>query len=211
MAAQILPAMFDGSLRDDWRALVTLQQLLILCDAEGRIEMTAQAIAARTGIPLDLIIEGIAALEQPDPQSRTPDFEGRRIARLDPRRVWGWRIINFRKYQTEISKSEGITAPGEFALVPPESRAGKKLSRLGTRLPEDFRPDLEYARQLIPDIDAVSESERFRDYWNAQSGQRGVKADWPATWRNWIRNCRDRDKYARKSASTSAHAAPVFR
>lgn len=30
--------------------------------------------------------------------------------------------------------------------------------------------------------------ERFRDYWKAQPGQRGVKADWFATWRNWCRN-----------------------
>jgi hypothetical protein len=27
----------------------------------------------------------------------------------------------------------------------------------------------------------------FRDYWKAQRGQRGVKADWEATWRNWCR------------------------
>ena len=28
---------------------------------------------------------------------------------------------------------------------------------------------------------------RFADHWAAQPGQKGVKADWPATWRNWIR------------------------
>lgn len=27
----------------------------------------------------------------------------------------------------------------------------------------------------------------FRDYWKAQPGQKGVKADWEATWRNWCR------------------------
>jgi hypothetical protein len=27
----------------------------------------------------------------------------------------------------------------------------------------------------------------FLDYWIAQPGQRGVKTDWPATWRNWVR------------------------
>ena len=27
----------------------------------------------------------------------------------------------------------------------------------------------------------------FRDYWRAQPGQKGVKTDWPATWRNWCR------------------------
>jgi hypothetical protein len=28
----------------------------------------------------------------------------------------------------------------------------------------------------------------FRDYWLAQPGQKGVKADWDATFRNWLRN-----------------------
>jgi hypothetical protein len=27
----------------------------------------------------------------------------------------------------------------------------------------------------------------FRDYWKAQPGLKGVKADWEATWRNWCR------------------------
>ena len=35
--------------------------------------------------------------------------------------------------------------------------------------------------------DAEREFPRFKDYWLAQPGRKGVKADWPATWRNWIR------------------------
>jgi len=31
-------------------------------------------------------------------------------------------------------------------------------------------------------------AEKFRDHWTALPGQRGVKADWLATWRNWCRN-----------------------
>jgi hypothetical protein len=27
----------------------------------------------------------------------------------------------------------------------------------------------------------------FRDYWRAQPGQKALKADWEATWRNWCR------------------------
>jgi hypothetical protein len=29
--------------------------------------------------------------------------------------------------------------------------------------------------------------DEFRDYWIAQPGQKGVKTDWDATWRNWVR------------------------
>lgn len=35
---------------------------------------------------------------------------------------------------------------------------------------------------------ALSESERFCDYWIAIPGTKGVKLNWQATWRNWIRN-----------------------
>lgn len=31
------------------------------------------------------------------------------------------------------------------------------------------------------------EADRFRDYWIAVPGQKGVKLDWEATWRNWMR------------------------
>lgn len=29
--------------------------------------------------------------------------------------------------------------------------------------------------------------ETFRDYWRAKAGKEGVKLDWEATWRNWVR------------------------
>jgi hypothetical protein len=32
----------------------------------------------------------------------------------------------------------------------------------------------------------------FRDYWAAVPGQKGVKLDWPATWRNRIRQICER-------------------
>lgn len=34
---------------------------------------------------------------------------------------------------------------------------------------------------------AAAELEKFRDYWAAQPGQRGVKTNWQSTWRNWVR------------------------
>lgn len=29
---------------------------------------------------------------------------------------------------------------------------------------------------------------RFSDFWIAKPGKEGVKLDWLATWRNWVRN-----------------------
>jgi len=46
----------------------------------------------------------------------------------------------------------------------------------------------DWATQERPDLDVRQVAEQFKDYWIAQGGQKGVKLDWDATWRNWVRN-----------------------
>ena len=35
------------------------------------------------------------------------------------------------------------------------------------------------------------EFEKFKDHWISQPGQKGVKKDWLATWRNWVRRSKE--------------------
>lgn len=105
MYGKIFASMYDGSIYGKWKAIVTFQQMIALADKDGVVDMTAEALAARTSIPLDIISEGIETLEAPDQVSRTPDEEGRRIVRLDADRPWGWRITNYQKYR-EIRTAE---------------------------------------------------------------------------------------------------------
>lgn len=67
----------------------------------------------------------------------------------------------------------------------------------GTRLPDEFIPS-ESSRQTIlaenPSIDMRREHSKFVDHWTAQPGQRGVKLDWDATWRNWMRRAGENDQ-----------------
>lgn len=60
-------------------------------------------------------------------------------------------------------------------LIPPSKRGTR-----GTRLAFDWKPSSDLNQDQF-------ELARFRDYWIAQPGQRGVKMDWDATWRNWLR------------------------
>lgn len=63
----------------------------------------------------------------------------------------------------------------------------------GSRLPADWvlSPELaEWAMTERPGFPVVLEAAKFRDHWNAKPGQGGVKSDWDATWRNWVRNAR---------------------
>lgn len=60
----------------------------------------------------------------------------------------------------------------------------------GTRVPDPFVVTDEmaaWAEEHCPLVDWGAESQVFLDYWRAKPGAAGVKLDWPATWRNWMR------------------------
>lgn len=64
-----------------------------------------------------------------------------------------------------------------------------------SRIPEDFAVTPEmvtWARQNVPDVDGRRETERFIDHWHQASGTTARKRDWPAAWRNWMREADDR-------------------
>ena len=66
---------------------------------------------------------------------------------------------------------------------PPRSR--------GERLPPGWTPsvdDIAYCKTKRPELNPDDVAENFRDYWTAKPGAGGVKLDWPATWRTWVRN-----------------------
>jgi uncharacterized protein YdaU (DUF1376 family) len=76
----------------------------------------------------------------------------------------------------------------------------KEKKQRGSRLPADFEMPKaweEFAEQERPDLGPRKVFESFKDYWTAKPGAGGVKLDWFATWRNWIRN-----QAAQKNVST---------
>ena len=99
MYGKVFASMYEGSLYGQWQALVTFQQMIVLADIDGRVDMTPQALAARTSIPFEIIQEGIRLLEAPDSYSRSADHDGRRIVRVDESRPWGWEIVNYKYYR----------------------------------------------------------------------------------------------------------------
>jgi len=113
MYVKVFNQIFDSSIADDYKLRHFFTDMLVLADINGVVDMTATAIAARTRIPLEEVVSMLAKLEQPDPESRTPDHDGRRIALLDDHRTWGWCIINydrFRKTSSEEQRREKTAA-----------------------------------------------------------------------------------------------------
>lgn len=79
--------------------------------------------------------------------------------------------------------------------VTPDKDKDKDISRgktqRGSRLPADWKPteaQLQFCKTERPDLDPAKTADRFRDYWIAQPGAKGVKLEWTATWRNWVRS-----------------------
>jgi len=76
-----------------------------------------------------------------------------------------------------------------------EKRARPKRA---SRVPEDFVPDLEFARSQLSGVDAEREAQKFRD-WEFKT----PRSDWAAAWRNWIGRCRETGSYAKKNGGPS--------
>lgn len=98
---------------------------------------------------------------------------------------------------------EGEGKEGESASKKPTPHASASGSRLPAdwSLPKDWRA---WAVKERPDVDADHEAETFADFWHGKPGKDGRKADWQATWRNWIRR-----SYSAKPGGGSGRNEPV--
>ena len=179
--------------------------MLAMADRKGRVWASVPGLANRARVPLEDTEKALATFLAPDRYSRTPDHEGRRIEPIDG----GWRLLNHEKYRDmrdeevrreqnreaqerkrsksantlTVSTSKPASAQAEAEADASKSRAGR-----GTRLPADWKPTQElqvWAAKTRPDLNAGETLDRFRDYWVAQP--KGVKLDWDAIFRNWVR------------------------
>lgn len=67
----------------------------------------------------------------------------------------------------------------------------KVKTQRGSRLPNDFLFPKEWAdfcHQERPDLNIQKTFDSFKDFWISKPGAGGVKLNWEATWRNWVRS-----------------------
>lgn len=70
------------------------------------------------------------------------------------------------------------------------AKATSTRTARGARLDPDWMPsreDIAAIADQCPGLDTQTEHRSFVDYWISVAGAKGVKLDWSATWRNWMR------------------------
>jgi hypothetical protein len=76
--------------------------LLAMVDKYGEVHASVPGLADMARVSVDECRDAVLTLESPDADSRTKDFEGRRIRPIDG----GWELINFPKYRDLMSAEE---------------------------------------------------------------------------------------------------------
>jgi len=125
---------------------------------------------------------------------------------------------NFARTASEVQEKFALPVP--VPVVPNGTTkdslrsSSAATAKRGQRLPNDWEPEPNLVEQIkneVPNVDICAQHRRFVDYWIAQPGQKGVKLDWSATWRNWMRKA-DESNHAqipaiRRSTSDAGVAA----
>lgn len=76
--------------------------MLAMCDREGRVWGSVPGLANVAQVSVDECRAALEKFMQPDPDSRTEDHEGRRVAKIDG----GWELLNHTKYTRLRNEAE---------------------------------------------------------------------------------------------------------
>src|SRR5690606_27198576 len=86
----------------------------------------------------------------------------------------------------------GDLSQGQQAKKPaarPKAEGARAKPRKPLQMPFLMTPEmLAWAKEKAPAVNLDRETERFCDYW---TGTGKAMADWPSTWRNWMRRAQD--------------------
>ena len=115
-----------------------------------------------------------------------------------------------------VDDSEVLAECYQDAIPETETETETKKSRSatrGSRLPANWKPDselAEWSKTERQDLDLRKVLEEFRDYWTSVAGSKGVKLNWDATWRNWVRSQKaEKQTFAQVAADVARTTVPA--
>src|SRR3990167_6045172 len=134
MFGKVFASLYQGSLRGQAHEILVFTNMIACADREGFVDKHPRAIAEECGITIEEVRAAIVNLEAPDPESRTPDQDGRRLLKIDVHRPWGWKLTNYLKYR-DLKDEE--TRRETFRISQRKTRARQQASTgVNRRQPE---------------------------------------------------------------------------
>ena len=141
--------------REDDKTRILWITMLALTDANGVVEGSVPGLGDMARMTTEECRASLLKLSSPDPDSRTKDFEGRRIEEVEG----GWRILNYAKYR---NKGRHIDRKEYLAMKNREYRLReKKCSRKSPMTSDD---------QSQPKAEAEKKLNSIADKWAKNLG-----------------------------------------
>jgi uncharacterized protein YdaU (DUF1376 family) len=185
----------------DAQSMAYLRLIWMYYDRERPLPDDIEALAFQLGIDektVQLILVSYFRLEDGCWHHTRCDAEIKEYKQLIHKRSKAGKASAEHRANTSSTPVEQVsdTQPTDVQLTnnhePVTNNHIKEKRPRSTRFDLNDVPDdwIDFCNQERPDLDPRKTFDSFRDYWIAQPGSKGVKADWTATWRNWIRNTR---------------------
>ena len=95
---------------------------------------------------------------------------------------WGKKDANALPTQSDSNATHNTIPKTQDTVL--KSQRGSRLAN-NWILPDEWEY---WSNKERPDLNAKQIADQFKDFWCAKPGKDGVKLDWAATWRNWVRN-----------------------
>lgn len=169
--------LLDSSVWEESPTVRVLWITLLLVASEpgrrGTVDVTLRSLAARACLSPEETRAALDVLMGPDPRSRTKAAEGRRVEALDPSRDWGWRLVNWERYEKDRDAAGSTLRSRRIR----EIRANA-TERNGTqRIPSDPTEEKEKENEK-----EKIEGGKARDARSSSARRRPVPADLIRTW-----------------------------
>jgi uncharacterized protein YdaU (DUF1376 family) len=185
----------------DAQSMAYLRLIWMYYDRERPLPDDIEALAFQLGIDektVQLILVSYFRLEDGCWHHTRCDAEIKEYKQLIHKRSKAGKASAEHRANTSSTPVEQVsdTQPTDVQLTnnhePVTNNHIKEKRSRGSRFDLQEMPDswIDFCKQERPDLEPRKTFDAFRDYWIAQPGSKGVKADWTATWRNWIRNTR---------------------
>lgn len=175
MYAKIFSSMYQGTLRGNSRCLLVFTNILAHCDSAGVADIHPRAIAEETGLTVDEVRAALVELASPDPDSRSPEEEGRRITLLDAHRDWGWLVVNHAKYRAirnaEDRREQNRIAQTKFRESKPSVSNSKHPSAESAHTDTETDTDTSKPTTLSGKPDVSAPAKELLNFLNEKAGR----------------------------------------